>query len=203
MEVSKLAQCKDAAVKDQLDFGISCTRPLVNTSEVHATYETDVARLRREAKEGTTNRQALVSPTENTLVAQHTFVSPSSANSRQDRDVLVILNATILTMDPHAYVGPIKEAAVAVRNGVFLYVGATSGLPAYSGAKVIDAHGGMYVQPLCCVLNLNGNVFLLLGYVTPGFIDTHAHWIGFAVRMPATSNEMAVSLAYGVTTVHK
>lgn len=41
------------------------------------------------------------------------------------------------------------------------------------------------------------------GFVTPGFIDVHAHWNGFADRFPAKSWEMETFLAYGVTTLHK
>lgn len=40
------------------------------------------------------------------------------------------------------------------------------------------------------------------GYVTPGFIDAHAHWDGFEGRYPATSWEHQTFLAYGVTTLH-
>lgn len=39
-------------------------------------------------------------------------------------------------------------------------------------------------------------------YVVPGFIDVHAHWGGFGVRLPAKSWEMETFLAHGVTTLH-
>jgi len=42
-----------------------------------------------------------------------------------------------------------------------------------------------------------------VGYVVPGFIDSHAHWSGFGSSYPAKSWEMQTFLAYGVTTLHK
>lgn len=41
------------------------------------------------------------------------------------------------------------------------------------------------------------------GFITPGFIDVHAHWAGFSTIYPAKSWEMETFLAYGVTTLHK
>lgn len=47
------------------------------------------------------------------------------------------------------------------------------------------------------------DVMLCVGYVVPGFIDSHAHWDGTNDKYPATSWEMQTFLAYGVTTLHK
>jgi len=54
---------------------------------------------------------------------------------------------------------------------------------------------------MLCYLETRSN--LLAGFVTPGFIDVHAHWDGFSDRYPAASWEMETFLAYGVTTLHK
>jgi N-acyl-D-aspartate/D-glutamate deacylase len=53
------------------------------------------------------------------------------------------------------------------------------------------------------VSKLIQNLLDELGFVTPGFIDVHAHWNGFEARHPAKSWELETFLAYGVTTLHK
>ncbi|EIW77828.1 composite domain of metallo-dependent hydrolase [Coniophora puteana RWD-64-598 SS2] len=94
--------------------------------------------------------------------------------------VVAIYNATILSME-HGDEGSdlIYEGTILVRDGVIEAVGNDVVIPL--GAARIDAHGG---------------------YVVPGFIDAHAHWIGHETRYPAASWEHQTFLAYGVTTVH-
>jgi imidazolonepropionase-like amidohydrolase len=41
------------------------------------------------------------------------------------------------------------------------------------------------------------------GYIVPGFIDVHSHWVGMFSAHPAQSWEMEAFIAYGVTTLHK
>jgi hypothetical protein len=182
LEVSKLDQCKDAASRDKLFFGISCTKSLVETREIFVEFESDIARLRKEAF-ATQLESIPLAPGQAQKDSQYSFRA-STVTALQvgtDVDVLVVVNATLVTMDPHSSRQVIQNGAVAVRKGVFIYVGTSVEVPSYQGAKIIDAFGG---------------------YITPGFIDMHAHWIGFVMRFPATSYEMANSLAFGVTTVH-
>ncbi|KAF9025154.1 composite domain of metallo-dependent hydrolase [Hymenopellis radicata] len=94
--------------------------------------------------------------------------------------VLAIRNATILTMQSGVVESDlIVEGTMLVENGVITAVGSEISIP--SGAHVIDARGG---------------------FVTPGYIDVHAHWGGGLVIYPAKSWEMQTFLAYGVTTLH-
>ncbi|KAJ7898463.1 hypothetical protein B0H13DRAFT_2520490 [Mycena leptocephala] len=92
------------------------------------------------------------------------------------RDVFVIFNATILTMetgDPE--VDLIREGVLTIRGGVIESVGALGTLVP-SGVTAFNAQGG---------------------YVIPGFIDVHAHWNGFGEIYPAKSWELQAFLAYG------
>ena len=50
---------------------------------------------------------------------------------------------------------------------------------------------------------LTEKAHFITGYITPGFIDVHAHWNGFADFFAASSWELETFLAYGVTTLHK
>ncbi|KAF8919205.1 hypothetical protein CPB85DRAFT_1549164 [Mucidula mucida] len=94
--------------------------------------------------------------------------------------VLAIRNATILTMQSGVMESDlIVGGTLLVENGVITAVGSEILIP--SGAHVIDARGG---------------------FVTPGYIDVHAHWGGCLVIYPAKSWEMQTFLAYGVTTLH-
>lgn len=45
-------------------------------------------------------------------------------------------------------------------------------------------------------------VNFLIGLLTPGFVDVHAHWNGFSVQLPTRSWELETFLAYGITTLH-
>ncbi|KAF9555567.1 hypothetical protein CPC08DRAFT_125514 [Agrocybe pediades] len=99
-------------------------------------------------------------------------------------DVVVVHNATLLTMHSgHKDQDLIHYGSLVIRAGVIDYAGPSlhdrNIIP--EGATVIEANGG---------------------FVTPGFIDVHAHWDGFYDRYPARSWEMETFLAYGVTTMH-
>jgi alpha-D-ribose 1-methylphosphonate 5-triphosphate diphosphatase PhnM len=107
-------------------------------------------------------------------------LSKDAANA----DLLIILNATLLTMATGKQETDIvKGGILVVRGGIIDAVATldTFTTPAPQGAMVIDAKGG---------------------FLVPGFIDVHAHWGGYAGRFPAKSWEMETFLAYGVTTVH-
>ncbi len=111
--------------------------------------------------------------------------------------VLAIRNATILTMQSGVVESDlIVGGTLLVENGVITAVGSEILIP--SGAHVIDARGGMSFFVSCARL-----LKMSVGFVTPGYIDVHAHWGGCLVIYPAKSWEMQTFLAYGVTTLHK
>ncbi|KAF5373144.1 hypothetical protein D9758_001532 [Tetrapyrgos nigripes] len=168
-EVSKLEECESAVKDDPAYFGISCIERILDQQEVFVEHSTDIARLKEDARTKAANQ-----------------ISESSVRdgeiTRQNADVVVIWNATILTME-HGDEDRdlIKEGAMVVRAGVIAEVGRMEEVTVPVGVTIIDAHGG---------------------YLIPGFNDVHSHWGGYLVRYPAKSWEMQTFLSYGVTTMH-
>jgi imidazolonepropionase-like amidohydrolase len=118
----------------------------------------------------------------------------------------VVKNATLLTMETGSeQADRIQGGILLVRDGMIeavLHPEQEAQLIIPSGAYVIDARGGAFslVHESFSRLDLLSRH---LGFVTPGFIDVHAHWNGFASPFPARSWELETFLAYGVTTLHK
>ena len=178
LEISKLEQCSSEIKSDQITFGIFCVKNLVEYQRIDIEHSTDIARLKKEAKQ----------------------VSHIASNNF---DLVVITNATLLTMEsgnPDADL--IRNGILTIRGGVIEYAGPS--LDYYTpptGATVIDAEGGAepdWLSICLCILTI-----MSIGYIIPGFIDVHAHWDGYADRFPAKSWEMETFLAYGITTLHK
>ncbi|KAL1742540.1 hypothetical protein HDZ31DRAFT_43021 [Schizophyllum fasciatum] len=161
VEVDKLAECREESQADMLTFGINCVALLVKRHPVSIEHASDISRLREEAR----------------------GVAEAAGDHNANSDVLIIANATILTMASGS--GPSEDivyhASLVTRGGIIEAVGPTAAVVVPEGATVLDAQGG---------------------FVTPGFVDAHAHWGDYMVRFPATSWEMQVFLAYGVTTLH-
>ncbi|TFK34840.1 hypothetical protein BDQ12DRAFT_688936 [Crucibulum laeve] len=163
LAISKLRECSSAIKDDRLNFGISCVKRLLHYQEVLVEHSTDIARLKKEA-----------------ATAQNAH--KEWLKIQDNSDVLVIMNATLLTMTSGNPRSDLIPGGVLVsRGGVIDSVGALENFIAPTGATVINAQGG---------------------FVIPGFIDVHAHWDGFSERYPAKSWEMETFLAYGVTTLH-
>ncbi|KZT11646.1 uncharacterized protein LAESUDRAFT_671849 [Laetiporus sulphureus 93-53] len=102
--------------------------------------------------------------------------------AQSSADVFAVTNATLLTMqtgDPNADL--LESATLLVRGGRIVTISRVEDPVIPEGAQVFNAQGA---------------------FVTPGFIDVHAHWNGFDTLYPARSWEMETFLAYGVTTVH-
>src|SRR6266571_3963236 len=96
------------------------------------------------------------------------------APRKTPKGTIVLRGATVVTMKGDEV---LKDADIVVENNRIKSVGARGGVPA--GAQVFDVRGKT---------------------ITPGFIDTHAHW--FEIRrgiLDAQNWAFMANLAYGVT----
>lgn len=129
IEISKLDQCSSEIAKDGDTFGIACVVKLLQHQEVLVDYPTDIQRLKDEA---------LIS------------LSRMSAASAANADVLIIANATILTMEGETLAEvPIRGGALVTRGGLIEQVVKGQNLRVPDGATVIDAQGGEEYSKLC------------------------------------------------------
>lgn len=160
-KVDQLKHCQAAIQGDPSTFGIDCVRRYVNVTEVHAYHQSESRRLSDDAFD--VARQEMKEQ-----------VEPTKSRA----DILVIINATLVTMATGDEARDVVESGtVIIQGGLIQLVG--KGLAVPEGAKVIDAQGGL---------------------VVPGFVDVHAHWNG--ADTVASSWEQLAFLAYGCTTMH-
>jgi len=171
--IPRLAQCSQAIKADTQTFGVDCVTRLLDITEVDVRYESEVTRLRREAR------------------------------AFSGVDTVAFVNATILTMehgDVHRDL--ISGGTVILRDGLIDAVGKDGEVSVPAGTLVIQTDGGeLWEDIYLMMMALTCQNFL--GYIIPGFIDAHAHWDGTRIKYPAASWEMETFLAYGVTTMHK
>ncbi|KAF5331149.1 hypothetical protein D9619_006058 [Psilocybe cf. subviscida] len=126
LDVSRLDKCSSAIKNDHLKFGISCVKSLLDFDKVVVEHETDIARLKKEAK----------------AKHLHEDIQQKLADS------VLVINATILTMESgmsERHV--IRDGVLFIRGGIIEYVGGpredlTKSLP---GITVIDARGGFVI----------------------------------------------------------
>lgn len=91
------------------------------------------------------------------------------------KGTIVLRGATVVTMKNGSEV--LKDADIVIENNIIKSVGAKAVVPA--GAKVIDVRGKT---------------------ITPGFVDTHAHWFEIKRGILDTQNwPFLANLAFGVT----
>ncbi|KAK0210211.1 hypothetical protein DFS33DRAFT_1291450 [Desarmillaria ectypa] len=155
LEVSKLSKCAPTIRKDRITFGIDCVKDILEYQEIVVEHTTDISRLKQDA------------------AVNASYPEP---------DLLVLYNATLLTMETGELEKDlIREAILVIRGGVITTAAALSSVVIPTEAAVIDMHGATIV---------------------PGFFDLHAHWNGFDNPIPAKSWEMEAFLAFGVTTLH-
>ena len=123
LDVERLAECEDAIMEDTQTFGIGCTKKLLVVKEINVSYHTDVYRLKRDSR----------------LLASNSGNSESTENA----DILVLVNASVLTMEsgrmPRDFV---QNARVVVKGGVVERVGAEAEVELPKGAKIVDLDGG-------------------------------------------------------------
>jgi hypothetical protein len=113
LEISKLEQCSSQIKSDQITFGISCIKNLVEYQRIDIEHLTDIARLKKEAKHIALN------------------------------DLVVITNVTLLTMESgNPETDLIRNGTLTIRGGVIEYVGPSLDYILPTGATVIDAEGG-------------------------------------------------------------
>ncbi|KAK0442843.1 hypothetical protein EV421DRAFT_2081966 [Armillaria borealis] len=155
LEVSKLSKCASTIRKDHLTFGIDCVKNILEYQEIIVEHTTDISRLKKDA---------------------------ASTTSHAEPDLLVLYNATLLTIETGELEKDlIREAILVIRGGVITTAAALSSVVIPTEATVVDMHGAT---------------------IMPGFFDLHAHWNGFDNPIPAKSWEMETFLAFGVTTLH-
>ncbi|KAF8842538.1 hypothetical protein BDN67DRAFT_965670 [Paxillus ammoniavirescens] len=115
--VSRLSTCSQAIKQDEQTFGVGCVTSLLDVTEVNVWYESEVTRLRRDAR---------------------TF-----ANA----DVVAFVNATILTMEHgNVHQDLINGGTVVLRDGLIDAVGRDGEVPIPTGALVVQTDGG-YIIP--------------------------------------------------------
>ncbi|KAG2348382.1 hypothetical protein BDR05DRAFT_874491 [Suillus weaverae] len=164
LQLSRLPSCTGEIEADTSNFGIDCVKGLLDVTAVDVAYTPDVQRLSSEA------RKSIADGPQRSITAE------------SNADVVIIHNATVLSMENGVLTQDLRlGASVVIRGGVVEAVGCPGVGGGLTGAFTINAEGG---------------------YVVPGFIDSHAHWAGAEDKYPATSWEMQVFLAYGVTTLH-
>lgn len=124
LEVSKLDQCSSAIKKDHSTFGISCVKNLLEFQTIDIEHSTDIARLKKDAE------------------AEHDHKEWRKGNA----DVVIIFNATLLTMETgNELADLIPDGLLVIRGGVIDHVGRIGGFVAPTGATVIDAAGGTLI----------------------------------------------------------
>jgi hypothetical protein len=117
LSISKLEECESAVNDDPIYFGISCIQGILDQQEVSVEHSTDIARLKSE-------------------VSTHISFGDNT-------DVIVVWNATILTMEHgDKDMDLIKKGAMIVRGGVIAEVGKLDDMTIPNGATIIDVHGG-------------------------------------------------------------
>jgi hypothetical protein len=121
LEVSKLRQCSTVIKNDTSTFGISCTKKLVEYEEMIVRHSSDIERIKRQA----------------------TVSVAGSKSELYNADVLVITNATVLTMEGHPNGRDLIEDGILIsKGGVIDWVGLAGDTIVPDGATVIDAKGG-------------------------------------------------------------
>lgn len=123
MKISDLEKCSDAIAKDPLNFGITCTQKLLDIYEITVEYATEVARLKQDAR---------------------MRVQDHGEAGLENADVLVIMNATVLTMESGDLNGDVYHNAVLFTRGgkIEAVMGAEEAVIPQD-AMILDAEGGM------------------------------------------------------------
>jgi hypothetical protein len=114
-----------------VNFGIDCIKHVVSYQDVVVTHTTDIYRLKEDA------RRAHLSST-------HSSATIGNA------DVLVITNATILTMETGVLEQDMLTDAILVsKGGIISLVAGVLQESEFAGAKILDARGGIITIIVC------------------------------------------------------
>lgn len=111
-----MSKCASTIRKDHLTFGIDCVKNILEYQEIIVDHTTDISRLKKDA---------------------------ASTNSHPEPDLLVLYNATLLTMETGELEKDlIREAVLVIRGGVITTAAVLSSVVIPTEATVIDMHGG-------------------------------------------------------------
>jgi len=120
LEVSKLTECRSQIEHDATKFGISCVKNLLKYQEIVVEHSTDIERMKKSTDSG----------------------------SLSNADVVVIHNATVLTMETgNLQDDLLRGGMLVIRGGVIEEVYSVLDAPAltsYAGSTVIDAQEGEF-----------------------------------------------------------
>lgn len=124
--MSKLKHCDSEIKKDRSTFGIACVKSLLEFQRLDVEHSTDIARLKKDAASVMNDLQDV-----------------SLENSPNLNDIVLIQNATILTMEyGNQEADIIHHGFMIVQGGIIQLVDSGISPSSYAGATVIDAKGG-------------------------------------------------------------
>ncbi|KAL5533836.1 hypothetical protein ACEPAG_296 [Sanghuangporus baumii] len=124
VDISRLSECSSKVKSDAMRFGIDCIKNLLDIRELEATYSTDIARLKHDAK----------------------AVARSRGADARDAEVYAISNATILSMNHGTLEDDLLDSAnIIIRGGIIEAVGPSSEVEIPHGATILEAQGAFIV----------------------------------------------------------
>lgn len=138
--MSRLQKCAGEIAADKERFGIACVRKELDHGQIYVTFETDISRLKRDARLAAETRLNLTSraPAER---------DDTVLKKLMNADVFVITNATLLRMETRAVERDlVKGGTMVLSGGKIASVGPMGAVDIPDGATVFDARGGV-----CCI----------------------------------------------------
>jgi hypothetical protein len=126
LEVSQLARCSKEIQRDRSTYGISCVKSLVKFNRLDVEHSTDIFRVKKDAS-----------------------LMQNARKSSSHSDLVVINNATILTMATGDLEQDlIRNGALIVQGGVITWLGKRiDDQTLLEGSTVINVNGGQFRIP--------------------------------------------------------
>ena len=136
IDVSQLKQCDAEIAVDKERFGVDClkSKNLIDYLTINVHYETDISRLKQEAKVSALKR----------VQEMGALNTAEGSEMLTNADVFVITNATVLSMETRSVQRDlIKGATIVFSGGKIGHVGLDGMVNVPPGATVYNAEGGM------------------------------------------------------------